>query len=60
MSPKTMPQDNKTSKTFRIHDWDKWQSYRTDRHLPPWMENYIADRCSIRSGRGSQMHKRGS
>ena len=27
-----------SKKNFRIHDWEKWQTYRKDRGTPPWIK----------------------
>jgi len=33
-----MAQDGNASKTLRIKNWDRWQSYRRDRGQPPWIK----------------------
>jgi len=30
--------DGKERPTLRVRNWDKWQSYRTDRGQPPWIK----------------------
>jgi hypothetical protein len=37
----------KTDK-IRIHDWDQWQSYRSDRGQPPWIKLH---RCLMRDAK---------
>jgi hypothetical protein len=34
------------SDTLRVRNWDKWQSYRKDRGLPPWIKIH---RCVMRN-----------
>lgn len=31
---------------MRVRNWEKWQSYRKDRHLPPWIKLH---RCVLRN-----------
>jgi len=37
MTTKWQPNDNQVA-TIKIHDWEKWQTYRKDRGTPPWVK----------------------
>lgn len=37
---------------LKIHDWGKWQSYRKDRDLPPWIKVH---RCLLRNSKWAKL-----
>lgn len=37
VTTRRQPDDDKTA-SIRVHDWEKWQSYRNDRGIPPWIK----------------------
>jgi len=38
MSDATSPSDGRHGDAIKIHNWRKWQSYRSDRGQPPWIK----------------------